>query len=94
MSVPTVRRQSREGHHVDMVGTGRHAGLWTRSGPLVGCSVHDPFANLFSVSPVRARDFPWTNTLSMLYIDNPVSTGGPVTGQCGPLVFLLLIQYI
>nr|KAF6302248.1 carboxypeptidase vitellogenic like [Pipistrellus kuhlii] len=27
------------------------------------------------VGTVRARDFPWTNTLSMLYIDNPVGTG-------------------
>lgn len=29
-----------------------------------------------SVLTVVARDFPWTFTLSMLYIDNPVSTTG------------------
>lgn len=29
-----------------------------------------------SVLTVLSRDFPWTFTLSMLYIDNPVSTTG------------------
>lgn len=39
-----------------------------------------------SVLTVLARDFPWTFTFSMLYIDNPVSTTGyhraPVLASC------------
>ena len=64
-----------EGHQkrVDVVRAGRHAGLWTTARPSVGGLAHDSFSNFFSVPTVDARDFPWTSTLSMLYVDNPVS---------------------
>ncbi|OBS66052.1 hypothetical protein A6R68_05408 [Neotoma lepida] len=53
--------------------------LWLQGGPggssMFGLFVeHGPYV-ITSNMTVRARDFPWTTTLSMLYIDNPVGTG-------------------
>ncbi|XP_077712504.1 putative serine carboxypeptidase CPVL isoform X1 [Canis aureus] len=53
--------------------------LWLQGGPggssMFGLFVeHGPFF-VTSNMTLRARDFPWTTTLSMLYIDNPVGTG-------------------
>ncbi|XP_060052016.1 probable serine carboxypeptidase CPVL isoform X1 [Erinaceus europaeus] len=53
--------------------------LWLQGGPggssLFGLFVENGPYFVTSNLTVRARDFPWTNTLSMLYIDNPVGTG-------------------
>lgn len=53
--------------------------LWLQGGPggssMFGLFVeHGPYI-ITSNMTVVARDFPWTFTLSMLYIDNPVGTG-------------------
>ncbi|XP_031237807.1 probable serine carboxypeptidase CPVL isoform X2 [Mastomys coucha] len=53
--------------------------LWLQGGPgsssMFGLFVeHGPYI-ISSNMTVLARDFPWTFTLSMLYIDNPVGTG-------------------
>ncbi|XP_045420168.1 probable serine carboxypeptidase CPVL isoform X2 [Lemur catta] len=53
--------------------------LWLQGGPggssMFGLFVeHGPYV-ITSNMTVRTRDFPWTTTLSMLYIDNPVGTG-------------------
>ncbi|XP_055467850.1 probable serine carboxypeptidase CPVL [Psammomys obesus] len=53
--------------------------LWLQGGPggssLFGLFVeHGPYVITNNMT-VRSRDFPWTTTLSMLYIDNPVGTG-------------------
>ncbi|XP_004045281.1 probable serine carboxypeptidase CPVL [Gorilla gorilla gorilla] len=53
--------------------------LWLQGGPggssMFGLFVeHGPYV-VTSNMTLRDRDFPWTTTLSMLYIDNPVGTG-------------------
>ncbi|XP_008059156.1 probable serine carboxypeptidase CPVL, partial [Carlito syrichta] len=53
--------------------------LWLQGGPggssMFGLFVeHGPYV-ITSNLTIRTRDFPWTTTLSMLYIDNPVGTG-------------------
>ncbi|XP_035304826.1 probable serine carboxypeptidase CPVL isoform X3 [Cricetulus griseus] len=53
--------------------------LWLQGGPggssMFGLFVeHGPYV-ITSNMTVTARDFPWTTTFSMLYIDNPVGTG-------------------
>ncbi|XP_012496131.1 PREDICTED: probable serine carboxypeptidase CPVL [Propithecus coquereli] len=53
--------------------------LWLQGGPggssMFGLFVeHGPYV-ITSNMTMRTRDFPWTTTLSMLYIDNPVGTG-------------------
>ncbi|XP_032761052.1 probable serine carboxypeptidase CPVL isoform X3 [Rattus rattus] len=53
--------------------------LWLQGGPggssMFGLFVeHGPYI-ITSNMTVLSRDFPWTFTLSMLYIDNPVGTG-------------------
>ncbi|XP_040820711.1 probable serine carboxypeptidase CPVL isoform X2 [Ochotona curzoniae] len=53
--------------------------LWLQGGPggssMFGLFVeHGPYVVLKNMT-LRAREFPWTTTLSMLYIDNPVGTG-------------------
>ncbi|XP_069317923.1 probable serine carboxypeptidase CPVL isoform X1 [Eulemur rufifrons] len=53
--------------------------LWLQGGPggssMFGLFVeHGPYV-ITSNMTLRTRDFPWTTTLSMLYIDNPVGTG-------------------
>ncbi|XP_016077741.1 PREDICTED: probable serine carboxypeptidase CPVL [Miniopterus natalensis] len=53
--------------------------LWLQGGPggssMFGLFVeHGPYMVTKNMT-LRIRDFPWTNTLSMLYIDNPVGTG-------------------
>ncbi|XP_014392486.1 PREDICTED: probable serine carboxypeptidase CPVL [Myotis brandtii] len=53
--------------------------LWLQGGPggssMFGLFVeHGPYIVTKNLT-LRARDFPWTSTLSMLYIDNPVGTG-------------------
>ncbi|KAM5271790.1 putative serine carboxypeptidase CPVL [Ctenodactylus gundi] len=53
--------------------------LWLQGGPggssMFGLFVeHGPYV-ITSNMTVRSRDFPWSTTLSMLYIDNPVGTG-------------------
>ncbi|XP_051007559.1 probable serine carboxypeptidase CPVL isoform X2 [Acomys russatus] len=53
--------------------------LWLQGGPggssMFGLFVeHGPYV-ITSNMTVRARDFPWTTTFSMLYVDNPVGTG-------------------
>ncbi|XP_008259795.2 probable serine carboxypeptidase CPVL isoform X3 [Oryctolagus cuniculus] len=53
--------------------------LWLQGGPggssMFGLFVeHGPYVVMKNMT-LRARDFPWTTTLSMLYIDNPVGTG-------------------
>nr|XP_003935214.2 probable serine carboxypeptidase CPVL [Saimiri boliviensis boliviensis] len=53
--------------------------LWLQGGPgsssLLGLFVeHGPYV-ITSNMTMQYRDFPWTTTLSMLYIDNPVGSG-------------------
>ncbi|CAH7149667.1 Cpvl [Phodopus roborovskii] len=53
--------------------------LWLQGGPggssMFGLFVeHGPYIITNNMT-VLARDFPWTTTLSMLYVDNPVGTG-------------------
>ncbi|XP_066094840.1 probable serine carboxypeptidase CPVL [Saccopteryx bilineata] len=53
--------------------------LWLQGGPgsssLFGLFVeHGPYLVTKNLT-LRSRDFPWTTTLSMLYVDNPVGTG-------------------
>ncbi|XP_059568641.1 probable serine carboxypeptidase CPVL isoform X2 [Myotis daubentonii] len=53
--------------------------LWLQGGPgsssMFGLFVeHGPYIVTKNLT-LHARDFPWTSTLSMLYIDNPVGTG-------------------
>ncbi|XP_057589940.1 probable serine carboxypeptidase CPVL isoform X2 [Hippopotamus amphibius kiboko] len=53
--------------------------LWLQGGPggssMFGLFVeHGPYIVTRNMT-VRARDYPWTTTFSMLYIDNPVGTG-------------------
>ncbi|XP_053465264.1 probable serine carboxypeptidase CPVL isoform X2 [Nycticebus coucang] len=53
--------------------------LWLQGGPggssMFGLFVeHGPYI-ITSNMTMRTRDFPWTFTLSMLYVDNPVGTG-------------------
>ncbi|KAM5204673.1 putative serine carboxypeptidase CPVL isoform 2-T3 [Hipposideros larvatus] len=53
--------------------------LWLQGGPgsssMFGLFVeHGPYVVTRNLT-LHARDFPWTTTLSMLYIDNPVGTG-------------------
>lgn len=49
-------------------------GLLGSGAPCLVCFVTIPV--LSSILTVLARDFPWTTTFSMLYIDNPASTTG------------------
>lgn len=56
-------------------GTG--AGLLAAAGPCMVYSVSNSDSDPSSVLTVQPRNFPWTTTLSMLYIDNPVSTMPP-----------------
>lgn len=64
-----------------------------QSWALVECLVNDLVSNLSSVSPVRSRDFPWTSTFSMLYVDNPVSTRWPYElSLLASLVFFCLLS--
>ncbi|KAM6202333.1 putative serine carboxypeptidase CPVL [Rhynchocyon petersi] len=53
--------------------------LWLQGGPgsssMFGLFVeHGPYVVTSNLT-LHTRDFPWTKTLSMLYIDNPVGTG-------------------
>ncbi|XP_006832339.1 PREDICTED: probable serine carboxypeptidase CPVL [Chrysochloris asiatica] len=53
--------------------------LWLQGGPggssMFGLFVeHGPYV-VTSNMTLRTRDFPWTTTFSMLYVDNPVGTG-------------------
>ncbi|XP_042637537.1 probable serine carboxypeptidase CPVL [Orycteropus afer afer] len=53
--------------------------LWLQGGPggssMFGLFVeHGPYI-VTSNMTLRTRDFPWTTTFSMLYVDNPVGTG-------------------
>ncbi|XP_012576512.1 PREDICTED: probable serine carboxypeptidase CPVL [Condylura cristata] len=59
--------------------------LWLQGGPggssLFGLFVeHGPYVVTSNLT-LHARDFPWTTTLSMLYIDNPVGTGFSFTDE-------------